>query len=297
MDNRNNSGGNRDTDNQSPIRGVPVMDIQAPRTSFTPKRTEVSENPVSTELQKPQDIATDVPVNGQPSDTSDIEVSQQVENESPEEPVVAETLVQPVESDVAEASSEQTQDQNWSTDVTEAPAQSSEVAPADAQNDIPEESAVAQEVSVEAYTEDQSTSAESAPTVQSDEHAETQDYIEEAQPTAEEPVSAVEQEPANDNAGHVQPIQKKSPVLLVVIAVVVALLLAGAAVFAYLQTREEEPVETNNTQQEAAITQEPAGPVTTEEVDETASLVDETAASIDDTDLSEDSLSDATLGL
>lgn len=276
MEDKNNDS-NRGSSTQSPIRGVPVMDIQAPRATFSPKQAEPSDGLEKIESPVQQDI---------PEQTVVAEPTQEVTDQVPAQQSADEGAV----------SGTDQPEEVWSTGVSEVSTESSGAGSLDPVDSEPEQGQVVER------------EFEPTPDVIAEPPVESPDVSDGQQ--ADEPVlaegvqSATDETPAatqalSDDAGHLQPVHKKSPVLLVVVAVVVALLLAGAAVFAYLQTRDDKTTQTNNatTTEQAQVADEPTGPVSTDELDKTTDLVDETMTAVDDTELSDDSLSDTSLGL
>jgi hypothetical protein len=83
--------------------------------------------------------------------------------------------------------------------------------------------------------------------------------------------------------------------LAIIITVIVAFLLAGASVYVYLAAQGNTEEATSSATEQS--TQQDAKPATVQDVDSTIREIDQTLESIQDADLSEETVSDDTLGL
>lgn len=102
------------------------------------------------------------------------------------------------------------------------------------------------------------------------------------QPTAEQKAEALLQTAA--------PKKARTPVGLIAFAIIVCIGLGALTIYTFMQTKKKP--ETQQT-----TTQTPAPAVTAEDVDQTTKELDETVDSVDNTDVTDNDLSDTSLGL
>jgi len=145
-----------------------------------------------------------------------------------------------------------------------------------------------------AATDEQSLTAESdAQTKQEDTATSGFSSMEEALPSQTPTETEVSGMSNNEQA---QPHEhRNNKKLAIIITVVVALLLAGASVYVYLAAQGNTEEATTSVIEQSS--QQDATPATAQDVDSTIREIDQTLESIQDTDLSEETVSDDTLGL
>lgn len=263
------------SDAQSPIRGVPVMDIQAPRTTFSARPTQ------------PQNLPSDPVESTAVAEGAGSQNDDLGHDEFVQEPVASQED-QPAEA-VPISQTDQPEPAVAATDVTEldqAVVQEDQASTLDQQNVAQDDTAVP--LGDDSIAGGQAADAPDVGT----------QLVAQQEPVEVQPERSQE-EIASDNDGHVQPASRKTPFIAAAIAVVVALVLAGAAVFMYLQGQDEQTPNADNTSVNTEQNNAPqaATPVTAEEIDETSQLVDEAISVMDDAALSEETIDDATLGL